>query len=306
MIELIATAESLEQGLALLEAGVDCLVVGEADYGLRLPGYLSFEEMGELVEIAHSKDKKVAIDASAILHNDKINRARDFLKKAKATGADLLVVGDTGLIQILKEEEYSMPYIYDASVLVTSSGQVNFWAKYGAVMAKVAMEVPYVELIDMAAGSQLPLIYQVYGASCIHQSGRRLLDNYFNFIGKDLSELSEHDLNLSVPKEDDTHYSIFQDSHGTHIFANNDLNLMTELEKLHQIAIDKWYLDGIYCPGQNFVEIARCFGEARDLITSDHLTNTQLEQLNEKVKQLHPNNRDLSLGFFEYDRETVQ
>ena len=37
MIELIATAESVEQAVELLATGVDTLYIGEETFGLRLP-----------------------------------------------------------------------------------------------------------------------------------------------------------------------------------------------------------------------------------------------------------------------------
>lgn len=306
MIKLIATAESLSQGQALLEAGVDYLVIGESSYGLRLPGYFDREEMAEMIRITHQAGKEVIVAANAILHNDKIDRARDYLSQVKAMDADLLMVGDTGLIQILKEEAYRMPYIYDASVLVTSPGQVNFWAQYGAVGALVAREVPYVELTEMARDAKIPLMVQTYGASCIHQSGRMLLDNYFNFVGKDKTEVAEHELFLSEPKKDETHYSIYEDDHGTHIFANNDLDLMMYLNDLQKAGIQRWYADGIYCPGQAFVEINRLFAQARDAIEAGQWNDAYALQLDQKVRELHPDNRELSTGFFLFDKDTVQ
>ncbi|AMB99788.1 hypothetical protein AWM75_07345 [Aerococcus urinaehominis] len=306
MIELIATAESLDQARQLVDIGVDYLVVGEKDYGLRLPGYLTFEEIQAAVDYAHQAGKKVIVAANAILHNDKIKTARAFLKQVQATGADLLMVGDTGLIQILKDSEYRMPYIYDAAVLVTSPGQVNFWAKYGAVASLVAREVPYAELVDMAQAAQIPLIVQTYGASCIHQSGRLLLDNYFNFIGKDTEELEGRQLFLSEPNKPDTHYSVYQDSHGTHIFANNDLDLIQHLDQLTEIGINHWYNDGVLCPGQDFVDINQLFVEARDLIAQGLWHEDLAQAYDEKLAALHPANRELSTGFFLYAKDKVQ
>ena len=40
-IMITATAESVEQAQALIDAGVDRIYVGEKDYGLRLPQTLS-------------------------------------------------------------------------------------------------------------------------------------------------------------------------------------------------------------------------------------------------------------------------
>lgn len=306
MVGLIATAESLNQGKQLVDVGVDKVVIGEEKYGLRLAGYFTFNEMEEMVNYAHDKGAEVIVAANAILHNEKINSARDFLKQVKMTGADLLMVGDTGLIQILKEEEYRMPFIHDNSVLNTSAGQVNFWAKYGSVASLMAREVPYVELIDVAKQAEAGLIVQTYGASCIHQSGRMLLDNYFSYIGKDLDEVDEHELFLSQPGMEDTHFSIYQDDHGTHIFANHDIGLMRHLHELEEIGIDYWYNDGIYCPGDNFVEINRLFVQAREAVVAEDWDDQQAEVLQAEVEALHPVNRDLSTGFFLYDRDTVR
>ena len=305
-MKIITTASDPSQAQALLDAGVDALIIGEERYGLRLGGYFTLDEMKATIAAAKQAGKQVFIAMNAILHNDKIATARPFLKKIKALQPTGLVVGDTGLIQILKEEEYQLPYLYDASVLVTSPGQVNFWAQYGAIGAIVAREVPLEELTDMAQVAKIPLAVQVYGASCIHQSARPLLTKYFKEVGKDPAELAEHELFLSEPKAKETHYSIFEDEHGTHIFANNDLNLIMYVQKLADLGIGYWYLDGLYTPGQPFVAIAQRFVQARDEILGDSWQDAKALKLDEEIHQLHPKNRELSTGFFLYDRDDVQ
>ncbi|WP_313793097.1 peptidase U32 family protein [Fundicoccus culcitae] len=246
------------------------------------------------------------VAANAILHNDKIAQARPFLKRMKALGADQLLVGDTGLIQIMKDPEYALPYIYDASVLVTSSSQINFWAKYGAVAAVVAREVPFVELEVLAQEITIPAWVQVYGAQCIHQSGRPLLENYAKYVGKVPTDLSERHLYLSEPDKPDTHYSIFSDSHGTHVFANNDVNLMEQLEDLHGIGLDKWYLDGLFAEGDDFVEIVGAFDKARRLIEAGEWGTEVAADLAAAVEAAHPAQRGLDTGFFLYPADKVK
>lgn len=306
MIELIATAESLEQGKELLLNGVDRIVMGEEKFALRVPGYLTLEEMADLTEFAHMLGKKVIVAVNAILHNDKIELVRPFLSKIKALGVDLLLVGDTGLIQILKEPEYQMPYIYDASVLVTSHGQINFWKQYGAIEAMIAREVPFVELQLIAPKVEIPFITQVYGAQCIHQSKRQLLDNYFNYIGKDPLDFSKRHLFLSEPTKKQTHYSIYQDSHGTHVFANHDVHLLDYLPMLHSIDANLWYLDGIYTPGSDFVEVVRIYHEARQLLEKKDWDLAKVSDLDQGVRLAHPVNRELSTNFFLFEADKVK
>lgn len=306
MIKLIATAESIEQAKCLVDIGIDEIIIGEEIFGLRLPGYFTIEEIEEINDYALTQDKHVIVAMNAILHNDKIAQVKPFLEKIKKIGIQEIVVGDTGLIQILKDPKYALPYLYDAAVLVTSAGQVNFWSKYGATRALIANEVPFVELKDISPLAQIPLVYQVYGASCIHQSKRQLLKNYFNYIGKESQELTDRQLFLSEPNKEDTHYSIYTDSHGTHIFANKDLNLLAYLEELNKIGVHNWYINGLFNQGKDFINIAESFARARDHILQSSFGPQVIQNLNQRIKDSHPHNRELDTGFFLYEADQVK
>lgn len=183
MIELLATAESFEQAKHLIDCGVDTIYIGEETYGLRLPYSFSREEQRAVITYAHAHGRKVNVAVNAILHNDQIKTVPSYLTFLKENGVDRISVGDTGLIQLLKQPDYYIPFIYDAETIVTNHRQVDFWAKYGAVGAVAAREVPFEELQKMAQAT-LPIEVLVYGATCIHQSKRKLMRNYFNFIEK--------------------------------------------------------------------------------------------------------------------------
>ena len=80
----------------------------------------------------------------------------------------------------------------------------------------------------------------------------------------------------------------FEDNHGTHIFANNDLDLMIKLTELVEHGFTRWKLEGLYTPGQNFVEIAKLFIQARSLIQEGNFSHDQAFLLDEEVRKLHP------------------
>ena len=50
-IIITATAESIEQVQALLEAGVDRIYVGEEKYGLRLPHNFTYDELNRISQM---------------------------------------------------------------------------------------------------------------------------------------------------------------------------------------------------------------------------------------------------------------
>ena len=78
MVEIIATAESISQAKALLDAGIDTLYIGEEDFGLRLPSSFSREEQKEVIEYAHQQGKKVNIALNAIMHPEKMKQLPEY------------------------------------------------------------------------------------------------------------------------------------------------------------------------------------------------------------------------------------
>lgn len=306
MIELIATAESLEQAEALLAVGVDTLYIGEEAFGLRLPTSFSREEQKAITEKAHAAGKKVIVAVNAIMHPEKMKKVPEYLTFLKEIKVDQLTVGDPGVVFVMQRDGIDIPYIYDGETLVTSSRQINFWAKRGSVGAVLAREVPFEEMKVMSENLMVPAEVLVYGATCIHQSKRPLLQNYYNFTKNDESASKERGLFISEPKKEETHYSIYEDSHGTHIFADNDVNLIGELDKLYEYQYTTWKLDGIYAPGENFVEVAKQFVTAKEKIEAGNWSDDEAQKAIIKIEALHPVNRGLDIGFFDLDPDEIK
>ena len=305
-IKITATAENLVQAKALLDLGIDSLYIGESDYGLRLPRAFTWDEIRELTELAHNAGAQVTVAVNAIMHPEKMATIKSYLDFLQEIKVDQIAVGDTGVIFVLNRDKYQLPYIYDASTMVTSSRQVNFWGQQGAIGAVLSRELPKEELIKMASNLNIFGEILVYGATIIHQSKRPLLENYYNFIKTDEEKSKERNLFLSEPKDEATHYSIYEDSHGTHIFASDDVDMMSELATLAGLNYTHWKLDGIYTPGDTFVKIAECFVQARKLLEAGELTPIQAFALDEEIRRLHPTGRTLGHGFYDLDPDDIQ
>ncbi|SDB26675.1 Collagenase-like protease, PrtC family [Streptococcus henryi] len=305
-IIITATAESIEQVKELLDAGVDRIYVGEENFGLRLPHNFTFDELREIAELVHGAGKELTVACNALMHQDMMDNIKPFLDLMKEIKVDYLVVGDAGVFYVNKRDGYNFKLIYDTSVFVTSSRQVNFWGQHGAVETVLAREIPSEELFKLSENLDYPAEILVYGASVIHHSKRPLLQNYYNFTHIDDEKTRERGLFLAEPSDPESHYSIYEDKHGTHIFINNDIDMMTKLIELTDHNFTHWKLDGIYCPGQNFVEIAKLFVKARDLIQAGEFSQDQAFVLDEEVRKLHPAGRGLDTGFYEFDPKTVK
>ena len=80
----------------------------------------------------------------------------------------------------------------------------------------------------------------------------QLLNNYFNYIEKKNLLKNVAVYSVSEPADEDSHYSIYEDINGTHIFANNDVSLCTIFVRINRNGIPQWKLDGVLAPGQDF------------------------------------------------------
>ena len=128
-IIITATAESVEQAKALIDAGVDRIYVGEKDYGLRLPQTLSYDEINRIAQLVHAAGKELTVAVNALMHQSMMDSIKPFLDFLKEIQADYITVGDAGVFYVLKRDGYPFKTIYDASTMVTSSRQINFWGK---------------------------------------------------------------------------------------------------------------------------------------------------------------------------------
>lgn len=306
MVEIIATVESIEQATALMPY-IDTLFFGEETFGLRLPASFTREEQATLIQMAHQAGKKVTIAVNGMMHPEKMTLIPEYLRFLRAQQVDQIAIGDPGIIYRMQQNpDCALPFIYAGETLVTSARQINFWGRKGAIGAVLAREVPFGEMKVLAPQVDLPVEVLVYGATCIHQSKRPLLQNYYNYTQQ--TEAKDHDrgLFLSEPKKEETHYSIYEDSHGTHIFANNDLSLMAQLPELTAHGYHTWKLDGLYTRGTAFVQIAALFAQAKAAIEAEQLSSADAIALSDKVQALHPENRGLDTGFYLIDPDDIK
>ncbi|GGL59392.1 protease [Sporolactobacillus putidus] len=295
MINIIATAESPEQAGALLDAGVDTLYVGGHPFGLRLPRPLSPDEIERIAGMAHARGKKITVACNSLMHNEQVDQLPQYLSRLAEIPVDAITAGDPGAIFILEELGLPLLYIYDAGTLVTSAEQIAFWLDRGAIGAVAARELTLTELKKMQSKLEKPVEVLVYGPTCIHQSGRPLLTNYYRYSG--LTERADKDrgLYLRDPKNPNSQYPIYEDEDGTHIFSTEDLSLMPCLQDLYDSGLHTWKLDGVLLHGEAFVKIAALFVEAKKALESGHFVAAGFVN---RLKALQPETRPLGTGFY--------
>ena len=120
--------------------------------------------MRKIAELVHESGKELTVAVNALMHQSMMDALPDYLDFLEEIKADYITVGDAGVFYICNRDKRPFKMIYDASTMVTSSRQINFWGKQaGASEAVLAREIPSAELFIMAENLQIPAEVLVYG-----------------------------------------------------------------------------------------------------------------------------------------------
>lgn len=271
MTELLVTPKSLEHIETLIDKGADAFVIGEQKFGLRLAGEFNREAMEEAVDLIHQHGKKAYAAVNGIFHNYHLNALEDYIHFLHEIRVDRIIFGDPAVVMYVKNEDNPIPLHWDAETLVTNYFQCNYWGKKGASHAVLARELSLEEILNIKANANVEIEVQVHGMTCMFQSKRMLLGNYYTFQDRQMKiqrSDDDHDL-LLYDEERENMYPVFEDYNGTHIMSPNDICLIEELEPLFEAGIDALKIDGVLQTEEYINVCTEQYREAIDLYEED-------------------------------------
>ncbi|HZG71697.1 MAG TPA: peptidase U32 family protein [Chondromyces sp.] len=304
--ELLVTPTSVEDIIPLSEAGADAFVIGEQRYGLRLAGEFNREDVKEAISLAHSKGKKVYVAMNAIFHNEKVEELDEYAAFLKEVNCDAIIFGDPAVLMAVKNAAPDMPLHWNTETTATNFYTCNYWGRRGAKRAVLARELSLDSVIEIKENAEVEIEVQIHGMTCMFQSKRTLLGNYFDYQGKTM-EIENHKEAKNMFLHDverQNKYPIFEDGNGTHIMSPNDICMIDELGELIEAGIDSFKIDGVLKSPEYILEVTRLYRRAIDLCVENMEEYEEVkDELYEKIEEIQPENRPLDTGFF--FKETV-
>ncbi|WP_066257775.1 peptidase U32 family protein [Neobacillus drentensis] len=304
--ELLVTPVTINDILPLSEAGADAFVVGEQQFGLRLAGEFNREDVKKAIELAHSKGKKVYVAMNGIFHNEKMEKLADYLQFAASANADAIIFGDPAVLMTARESAPEMKLHWSTETLGTNWFSCNYWGKKGAKRSVLAREINMDAIVEIKENTEVEIEVQVHGMSCMFQSKRSLLGNYFEYQGK-VMEIENRKMQKNMflhDKERSNKYPVFEDANGTHIMSPNDICIIDELQEMLEANVDSFKIDGILKSSEYILAVTKLYRKAIDLFFEDpDLYDEQKDELLAAIEEIQPANRPLDTGF--YFKETV-
>lgn len=305
--ELLVTPKSLQHIKQLLEAGADAFVIGEQKFALRLAGEFSIDEVKEATKIIHEAGKKVYVSCNALFHNDRLDDLEEYLKQLQDIQPDAILFGDPAVVMTVRELGITIPLHWNPETIATNWFQVNYWGERGAKRAVLARELSLDEILEIKENSKYEIEVQVHGMTCMFQSKRKLLGNYFLYRGEvmEIENRKENKNMFLFDKERNNKYPIYEDMNGTHIFSPNDICLIDELTEFFEAGIDALKFDGILQTEEYITTVTGIYRKAIDAYfdEGEDAYDEIKDDLFEQIKAIQPPLRPLDTGFIY--KETV-
>lgn len=305
--ELLVTPHNVEHVAQLIEAGADAFVIGEQKFGLRLAGEFTVADIEKSVEIAHAAGKKVYVAVNALFHNERLDDLYAYMQEMERIAPDALLFGDPAVVMAVRELNITVPLHWSPETIATNWFQVNYWAERGAKRTVLARELSMEEVMEIKEHAKAEIEVQVHGMTCMFQSKRSLLGNYFLYRDQAMEiENRKENKNMFLhDKERKNKYPIYEDINGTHIFSPNDMCIIDELTELFEAEIDALKFDAILQTPEYTVKVTNLYRQAIDAYFDqgeDAYENIKGELL-EKIEEIQPALRPLDTGFI--FKETV-
>nr|WP_247739233.1 peptidase U32 family protein [Bacillus sp. 165] len=303
--ELLVTPKTVNDIEQLAKAGADAVIVGEQKFGLRLAGEFPREEIKKAVEIAHQHNVKVYAAMNGLFHNEKVEDVTEYVAFLQEAGVDAIVFGDPAVVMAVREMAPNMKLHWNTEITATNWFTCNYWGKRGAKRAVLARELSLDAVLEIKEHAHVEIEVQVHGMTCMFQSKRSLIGNYFEYQGKQMELEKKYEENMFLhDKERENKYPIFEDSNGTHIMSPNDICMIDELEELIDGGIDSFKIDGVLKSSEYIIEVTKKYRKAIDLCVEDREAYDSIKgQLYNEIEDIQPVNRSLDTGFFY--KETV-
>ncbi|HCN61434.1 MULTISPECIES: peptidase U32 family protein [Mammaliicoccus] len=300
MTELLVTPKSVQHIEKLIELGADAFVIGEEKFGLRLAGEFKEPELREAIELIHAHGKKAYVAVNGIFHNEHIKDLEAYIDLLHELKADRIIFGDPAVVMSMKHRENPIPLNWSAETIVTNHFQCNYWGDRGSSRAVLARELSIDEVLEIKEKSNVEIEVQVHGMTCMFQSKRKLLGNYFMYQDQvmKIENRNENKDMLLYDEERSNKYPIYEDGNGTHIMSPNDICLIEDLEDLLTAQIDSFKIDGVLQSEEYINIVTEQYRQAIDLFNEDpELYEDEKFMLLEPIEEVQKDHRPMDQGF---------
>ena len=168
--ELLCPAGDLLRLKTAVDFGADAVYIAGEEFGMRTASAnFNNEDLKAGIDYAHKFGKKVHITCNTIPHNDEMKRLPEFLETINSLGADAIIAGDLGTINLVKKYAPKCELHISVQSGIVNSNTANAFYDLGAKRVVLARELSLkeVEQIRKETPDDLEIECFAHGAMCV-------------------------------------------------------------------------------------------------------------------------------------------
>ncbi len=300
--ELLVPAGSLEELKRYFAAGADAALVGEARYGMRLPGDMTPQDIAEAVQVARQYGAKIYVSLNNLMTNDMLEGLPEYVKQLAECGVDAVEFGDPAVLQTVRTVAPQLKLHWNAEMTSTNYATANYWGTKGASRVVLARELNMDEITAMPSKLNIEAEVQVHGMTNIYHSKRRLVHSYMVSQGRPVDPDSNlgmsRGLFLIEAERPDEKFPIFEDINGTHIMSSDDICILEDLHLLMAAGVDSFKIETLLKPVSYNEVVIASYRKAIEAYFRDPDGYELDENWLDAIREVQDPERELSFGFF--------
>ena len=176
--EILSPAGNFEKMRAAIRYGADAVYLAGEAFGMRAAAdNFTNDELYEATAYAHARGVKVYLTLNTMPREYEYDALRRYLTDIKGAGFDAMIIGDVGVLSLVKEIIPDMEIHISTQANATSSAACLAWRALGAKRVVLARELTLDEIkaIRASVPDDLELECFIHGSMCVSYSGRCLL-----------------------------------------------------------------------------------------------------------------------------------
>lgn len=249
-LELLSPAGDWERLVAAIDYGANAVYLALERFGMRAAATnFTPEQLVKAVDYAHQKNVSVYLTCNTLPQNHELPLFPEFLGHAVTAGVDACVVGDLGVLMLVRQHAPQMPIHISTQMGVMNYQTARAFYELGASRIVLAREVSIPEIREIRANipADMEIEAFVHGAMCMSISGRCLISDYMTGRSANRGACAQPcrwEYQIVEPSKPDQAYTLTQDETGSYLFNAQDLCMIHHLDQLAAAGVSSFKIEG--------------------------------------------------------------
>ena len=307
MPELLSPAGNPEKLYAAVRYGADAVYLAGQRFGMRAAAAnFTMPELCEGVAYAHAHGVRAYVTVNTSPRTQEYADLATYLEELRAAAPDALIVGDLGVLSLVRRILPEMPIHISTQANVVSAETAQAYAALGATRIVLSRELSLAEVkaIRAALPREVELECFVHGAMCVSYSGRCLLSNYLS--GRDACRgactqpcrwqyrVASVDAVLYEEKRPNEPIPVHEEGGESFFMSSRDLCMIDHIPELCEAGVASFKIEGRMKSAYYTAVVTNAYRMAIDNYCAGHRTPDP--RLRAEVESV--SHREYDTGFF--------